>query len=483
MKHTHIPTGCALAFAALFIAPSTLLFAQTRSLPGVQVYTTADTANYRLTKTATLAFAPFDQPLETQPCVFVDPAQTFQTFIGVGGAFTDAAAETFAKLPAAKQQELLKAYFDPKEGIGYAFGRANINSCDFSSDMYTYVKEGDRSLSSFDIAHDRAYKIPLIKKAMQTAGAGFRLFVSPWSPPAWMKDNNNMLQGGKLKPEFYDSWANYFVKFIQAYEKSGVPVWGLSVQNEPMAKQTWESCIYTDQEETDFIKNHLGPVLKKNGLADKKLIAWDHNRDLLYHRASTILSDPKAAKYVWGIGFHWYEVWNGGRQYENVKRVGESFPEKHLLLTEACNYPFSWETFDQWQWGEHYGENMIHDFNNGAVAWTDWNILLDEQGGPNHVGNFCFAPVHAKTGEGSLHYMNSYYYIGHFSKFIRPGAKRIVSSSSRAQLLTTAFRNPDGSTAVVVMNPTDEEIPYRMYVGKQAVETRSLPHSIATLVF
>ncbi|MCB9284559.1 MAG: glycoside hydrolase family 30 protein [Lewinellaceae bacterium] len=446
------------------------------------VFLTADSTEYRLSKTETLTFAPFDQPFEKQACVFVDPTHTFQTFIGIGGALTDASAETFAKLPEAKQAELLQAYYSTENGIGYTFARTNINSCDFSSDMYTYVEDGDAELNTFDIGHDQQFKIPLIKKAIEAAGGKLNMFVSPWSPPAWMKDNNDMLQGGHLQPEYYDAWANYFVKFIQAYEQAGIPVWGLTPQNEPMAKQTWESCIYTAQEETDFIKKSLGPALQKNGLSDKKLIAWDHNRDLLYQRASTYLSDPDAARYIWGIGFHWYELWNGGRQYENVKRVAESFPDKPLLLTEACNYPFSWETFDQWKWGEQYGENMIHDFNNGAVAWTDWNILLDETGGPNHVGNFCFAPIHAKTAEGSLHYMNSYYYIGHFSKFIRPGARRIASSSSRAQLLTTAFLNPDGTIAVVVMNPTNEKIYYRMYLGNEAVETVSWPHSIATLI-
>jgi glucosylceramidase len=324
--------------------------------------------------------------------------------------------------------------------------------------------------------------MPFIRLAMQASGNKMKLFVSPWSPPAWMKDNNNMLQGGKLKPEFYNSWANYYVKFIKGYEKAGIPVWGLTVQNEPMAKQTWESCIYTAEEERDFIKNHLGPVLQKNGLQGKKLIAWDHNRDLLYHRASTILNDPAASKYIWGIGFHWYEVWNGGRQYENVKRVNETFPTKNLMLTEACNYPFSWQTFDQWQWGENYGENILHDLNNGSVAWTDWNVLLDEVGGPNHVNNFCFAPVHAKTGEGSLHYMSSYYYIGHFSKFIKPGAKRIISSSNRAQLLTTAFKNENGELAVVVMNPTNEKFAYKLFIGSKTVDATSLPNSIATLV-
>jgi len=462
----------------LFALFSFFTFAQKATL-----YLTAADSPNRLTKSGTLTLEPFGQPLETQPCVFVDPSETFQTFLGIGGALTDAAAETFAKLPGKKQEEILQAYFSRDKGIGYTLIRTNINSCDFSSDMYTYVKDNDTELASFDVSHDKFFKVPLIKKAIAAAGGKLDFFVSPWSPPAWMKDNNNMLQGGHLKPEFYDAWANYFVKFIQAYEKMGIPVWGLSVQNEPMAKQTWESCIFTAEEERDFIKKSLGPTLQKNGMGDKKLIAWDHNRDLIYQRASTYLHDPEAAKYIWGIGFHWYEDWNGGLQFDNVKRVAEAFPDKNLLLTEACNFPFSWETINEWKWGERYGQNMIQDFNNGAVAWTDWNVLLDETGGPNHVGNFCFAPIHAKTKEGSLTYMNSYYYIGHFSKFIQPGAKRIVSSSSRAQLLTTAFKNPDGSIAVVVMNPTDEKISYRIWMNGKAAETVSPAHSISTLVF
>ena len=129
--------------------------------------------------------------------------------------------------------------------------------------MYTYVTDGDKELKSFNVAHDEKYKNSTDQKAMEAAGGKLNLFVSPWSPPAWMKDNNDMLHGGKLKPEFYDSWANYYVKFIQAYEKEGIPVWGLTVQNEPMAKQTWESCMYTADEERNFIKNNLGPTLQK----------------------------------------------------------------------------------------------------------------------------------------------------------------------------------------------------------------------------
>ena len=238
------------------------------SLPGreVTVYTTADNSNHRLARTETLSFKPMGQPLETQVCVFVDPSRTFQTMLGIGGALTDAAAETFAKLPPAKQQEILNAYFDPSGGIGYTLARTNIHSCDFSSGSYTYVKEGDRELQSFDISHDKQFRIPFIKQALKATGGKLNIFGSPWSPPAFMKDNNDMLHGGKLKLEFYQSWANYYGKFIKAYQQEGVPIWGITIQNEPMATQKWESCIFSGEEERDFLKNYLGPTMRKQGL-------------------------------------------------------------------------------------------------------------------------------------------------------------------------------------------------------------------------
>src|SRR4026209_3091 len=448
----------------------------------VTVYTTADQTEYRLSRTGTATFKPMAQPLETQICVFVDPTRTFQTILGVGGALTDASAETFAKLPKAKQQELLNAYFNRDTGIAYTLARTNIHSCDFSSGSYTYVDEGDKELKTFSVDHDKEFRIPFIKQAIAATGGLLNIFASPWSPPAFMKDNNNMLRGGKLKPEFYQPWANYFTKFIKAYQEEGIPIWGIPIQNEPMATQRWESCIYSAEEERDFLENYLGPTMKREGLAEKKIIAWDHNRDLIYQRVSTILADPKAASFVWGIGYHWYEPWSGGDpMFDNVRLINQTFPEKHLIFTEGCVDAFDAKRMGEWKFGEQYGRSMINDFNSGTVGWTDWNILLDEKGGPNHVANFCFAPVHADTKTGELIYTNSYYYIGHLSKFAHPGARRIASSPTRSPLLSAAFVNPDGKVAVVVMNKTEQKIPYFLWLDGQAAETESLPHSIQTL--
>lgn len=447
----------------------------------VLVYTTADSSDWRLSVTDTLSFAEKGQPFENEVLVFVDPGKSFQTYMGIGAALTDASAEVFAKLSKEKQQEFITAHFDKEKGLGYTIARTNINSCDFSSDMYTYVNDGDKELKSFNIEHDRKFKIPLIKAAMNAAGGKLNLFASPWSPPAWMKTNNDMLHGGKLKAEFYNSWALYYTKFIKEYEKEGIPVWGISIQNEPMATQIWESCLYTADEEKDFLKNHLGPTMEKEGLKEKKIILWDHNRDLIYQRATTYLNDPEVAKYAWGIGFHWYEDWSGGDQmFDNVRRVHEAFPDKPLLFTEGCNGPYKYDQMKLWKWGERYGRSMINDFNNGMTGFTDWNILLDETGGPNHVKNFCFAPVHADTRTGELIYTNAYYYIGHFSKFIQPGAKRISAAASRSQLLTTAFQNPDGSIAVVVMNQTAKATPFFLWINGKAVQSVSQAHSINT---
>ena len=450
----------------------------------ITVYTTAENTRLRISSTDNLNFQPAEPPVETEIYIMVNPAKTFQTFMGIGGAITDASAEVFAKLTAGKQQELLDAYYSRDKGIGYTLARTNIHSCDFSSGSYTYISEGDAALKTFSIAHDQQYRIPLIKKAIATAGGKLLLFVSPWSPPAFMKDTKDMLHGGKLLPQFYQPWANYYARFIKAYEAQGIPVWGTTIQNEPLAKQTWESCNYTAAEERDFIKNYLGPTLQRQGLGNKKIVIWDHNRDLMNYRADIIYSDPAAAKYIWGMGFHWYETWTGGQpMFSNVTNVHQSYPGKNLLFTEGCVERFDTAKYQLWANGERYGLSMINDFNNGTAGWTDWNILLDEQGGPNHVGNFCFAPIHADTRTGELIYTPSYYYIGQFSKFIRPGATRVSAVSSRSSLGCTTFLNTDATMVTVVMNAGAVPVTYKLFVDAQAAAITIMPHAIQTIVY
>lgn len=450
----------------------------------ITVYTTAEDSKLRLTQTDKLDFVTAHQPLEIETSIFVEPKKTFQSFMGIGGAITDASAEVYATLSKEKQKEFLNAYYSKQNGIGYSLLRTTIHSSDFSSESYTYVEEGDKDLKTFSIQHDKKYRIPMIKEAIKTAGGKLKTYVAPWSPPGFMKDTKRMLKGGKLLPEYYQAWANYYTKFIKAYEKEGMPIWGLSTQNEPMATQTWESCIYSAEDERDFIKNYLGPTLKKQGLGDKKIIVWDHNRDLMNQRANVIYTDPEAAKYVWGMGFHWYESWSGGSSmYDNVRKVYEAYPDKKLMFTEGCIEKFDATKYQFWANGERYGTSMINDFNNGTVAWTDWNILLDQNGGPNHVGNFCFAPIHADTRTGELIYTPSYFYIGHFSKFIDLNAKRVSSAVSRSALLSTSFLNPDGKMVTIVMNTTNDKVLYNLIIGSNKTVVDIPAHAIQTLVY
>ncbi len=449
----------------------------------VVVYSTEKNSADRLALKGNLTFTDATQPQESEIAVFVNPTKLFQSFIGIGGAITDASSEVFYKLSEEKQNELINAYYG-EDGIDYTLLRTTIHSCDFSSESYTYVEEGDKDLATFSIDRDKKMRIPMIKRAMAKATDSLLFYVSPWSPPAFMKGSENMLKGGKLLPEFYQSWASYYVKFIKAYEAEGMPIWGLTIQNEPMAVQKWESCIYTAEEERDFLKNYLGPTLEREGLGDKNIVVWDHNRDLISHRANTILGDSEAAKYVWGVGFHWYETWAGGEpMWDNLRNVQESFPDKELLFTEGCVESFDETQYQRWSNGERYGISMINDFNCGTVGWTDWNILLDHTGGPNHVGNYCFAPIHADTRSDELIFTPSYYYIGHFSKFIRPHAKRVSTACSRSTLLSTSFLNQDGKMVTVVLNATEEAIRYKLIVGGYQTEVEIPAHAIQSLIY
>ena len=445
----------------------------------IEVFRTARNTGERLTPAAPLTFGT-DLELAI-PSIFVDPSKRFQVMEGFGGAFTESAAVTFAKMDANAQDAILKAYFDPEKGHGYTLCRTHINSCDFCLDNYAYTEfPEDNHLDQFSIERDRRALIPFIRAAMKAAGGSLKLFASPWSPPAWMKTNGVMNFGGKLKPEYRDVWARYYARYVKAYAQEGIPMWGLSVQNEPEAVQTWDSCIYSAQEERDFVRDYLGPTLQAEDLGNLRLIIWDHNRDRMYERAKVVYDDPEAAKYVWGTGFHWYE----GDHFDNVQRVHDAFPDKALLFTEGCQE--GGPHLGEWGLGERYAHSMINDLNRWTVGWVDWNLLLNENGGPNHVGNYCSAPIIADTKLGTMdgiYYQSSYFYIGHFSRFIKPGAQRITCAPTVEALETTAFCNTDGRVAVVVMNRTEKAIPFNIKITGAATLTEAPAHSISTYRF
>ncbi|WP_270182698.1 glycoside hydrolase family 30 protein [Alkalihalobacillus sp. CinArs1] len=408
--------------------------------------------------------------------ISINPDKTFQTIVGFGGAFTEAAAYSLSLISKEKRQEILHNYFDPEEGLGYRLGRTHINSCDFSLENYTYVEEGDTSLESFSIDREKELVIPLIKDAAKIAGENITIVSSPWSPPHWMKSNKEMNHGGSLLKEYMPVWAEYYVKYIEAMEDEGIPIWGITIQNEPEAKQVWDSCLYTAEDERDFIKDHLGPTLQKHGKSDLKVIIWDHNRDVVYERAKTVLSDQEAAKYVWGTGLHWYV----SEEFENLSKVHHAFPNKHLIFTEGCIE--GGVQLGAWHTGERYARNIMGDINNYLEAWIDWNIVLNEEGGPNHVGNYCDAPVIVDTKKDEVHYNSSFYYIGHFSKYVKPGAVRIDHTKSSNLIQSSTFRNPSGEIVVVMMNQGDESVAVNIDLNSEKFSVEMPRHSISTFL-
>ena len=401
------------------------------------------------------------------------PDIEYQEIVGFGGAFTEAASTTLDKLGSENREKVLKLYFDPEEGIGYNLGRIHMNSCDFSLGNYSCVEEHDETLESFQIKRDKGSVIPMIREAMAYGDIG--IFSSPWSPPAYMKTNGQMNLGGKLKEEYFELWAEYYVKFIEEYQKCGINIWGITVQNEPKAVQPWDSCVYTAGEERDFVKNYLGPKMEKIGV---KIMFWDHNKERVISRSKVMLGDEEAGKYIYGIAFHWYS----GDHFEQLEMFHRLYPDKALVFSEGC-YEYSLGEQDTVKIGEKYAHDMIGNFNHYCNLFCDWNLLLDERGGPNHVGNYCDAPIMADTQNDTLYVHDSYYYIGHFSRYVKKGAKRIGSSKWTSAIDTVSFKNPDGSIVSIVLNTTEDELPFSFSIQGKIVKSTAEAHSIGTYIF
>ena len=401
----------------------------------------------------------------------------YQEIFGFGGAFTEASAYNYSLLDAKAKKEFLTKYFDRKDGIGYNFGRTHINSCDFSLDVYSYVEDGDETLATFNIDRDRKYIIPFLKDAQEVSKEEIVLLASPWSPPAYMKTNGCALSGGKLQEKYRNLWALYYAKYIKAYKDEGIKISAITIQNEPKATQTWESCVWTAEEEREFIENYLAPTLKREGLSDIKIVIWDHNKERAYERAKDILSSEVAYDEVWAVGHHWYS----GDHFEGLTLIHEQL-HKPNICTEFCvgdgGFGVPIEN------AEKYAKSICQNLNHYMIASCDWNLLLDDEGGPFHdrLTGGCNAPVRYDRETKQLEYTPVYYYIGHFSKFVERGAKRIAVTRYTDKIYTSAFRNLDGSIIIVVMNPTEHDEDAIIRYDKTNTCCKVQAHSIITVV-
>ena len=421
----------------------------------------------------------------------INQEKHFQTISGFGGAFTEASAYLLNQLGKENREKILRAYF-AREGANYSLTRTHMNSCDFSLNNYSYTPvENDINLEHFSVEEDKDDLIPMIKEAMAISEDGFRLFASPWTAAPWMKDNNSWV-GGKLLPKYYDSWALFFSKYVDAYKAEGIDIWGFTVENEPHGNgNNWESMIYSPQEMTNFVQNHLGPTLEADGKGDLVILGYDQNREGLNEWVDEMYKDEASSKYFDGTAIHWYEstydFFPKALQYAHEKA-----PNKYLIQTEACvddEIPV-WKN-DAWYWKKEatdwgykwredekkylhpkyapvnrYARDIIGCLNNWVDGWVDWNMVLDKQGGPNWKKNWCIAPVIVDPEKDEVYFTPLYYVMAHFSKFIRPGAKIIEVTNSDPALMVAAAENPDTSISVVVFNEGKTEKSYTLELGE-----------------
>ena len=465
----------------------------------VAVYQTSASGDQLTTKTEF-------NPSDSASSIKILPEQKFQTITGFGGSFTQSSAHLLNGLSKEKRKEVIDAYFSD-EGARYSLTRTHMNSCDFSTEQYFYAPVADdMNLDSFSIEHDRGDIIPFIKEAMAVSSDGFNIISSPWTAPPWMKDNNHHV-GGKLLPKYYEPWALFYSKYLDAYKAEGIDIWGLTVVNEPHGNgNNWESMHFSPKEMTDFVRDYMGPQLEKDG-HDVKILGYDQNRAGIKEWVDEMYKDEASSKYYSGTAIHWYEstyeVFPEDLQYAHNKA-----PNKYLIETEGCvdsevpkwkddNWYWSKEATDWgWDWAtekdkylhpkyapvNRYARDIIGCLNNWVDGWIDWNMLLDKQGGPNWFENWCVAPVLVDTETDEVYYTPIYYTMAHFSKFIRPGALRIGMETDDKDLQATAAQNPDGTIAIVVFNEDNRAKTFTIELNGSSKSISIDPQAIQTIV-
>ncbi|MEY8849221.1 glycoside hydrolase family 30 beta sandwich domain-containing protein [Psychroserpens sp. XS_ASV72] len=454
-----------------------------------------------------LAKVPLLQTDDSLMTIKISPEITYQKITGFGGAFTESSAYLLNKLSKENREKILKAYFS-KDGANYSLTRTHMNSCDFSLNQYSYAPvEEDMDLEHFSVNEDKDDLIPMIKDAIATSEEGFKIFASPWTAPPWMKDNKEWV-GGKLLPKYYDTWALFFSKYIDAYKSEGIDIWGFTVENEPHGNgNNWESMHFTPEEMTDFVQHHLGPKLERDGHGDKIILGYDQNRAGLKEWVDVMYRDEASSKYFDGTAIHWYEstyeVFPEALQYAHHKA-----PNKFLIETEGCvdsEVP-KWKD-DLWYWSKEatdwgwdwaaedekylhpkyapvnrYARDIIGCLNNWVDGWVDWNMVLDRQGGPNWFKNWCVAPVIVDPENDEIYFTPLYYTMAHFSKYIRPNAEIIDVNNPDKELLVSAAKNPDLSIAVVVFNEGPNEKSFELDIDSKKAKIKISPQALQTII-
>ncbi|MCL4115484.1 UNVERIFIED_CONTAM: hypothetical protein GTU68_023908 [Idotea baltica] len=438
----------------------------------VEVYETSASGNH-LKKLQNFSS---DENQEGVVQVTLLPSEKRQTITGFGGSFTESTAYLLNKLSKKNRDSIIEAYFG-ESGSNYSLTRTHMNSCDFSLSQYSYAPiEDDKNLEYFTIQEDKDDIIPMIKDAMKVSKDGFKILSSPWTASPWMKDNKAWV-GGKLLPEYYDTWALFFSKYIDAYKAEGIDIWGFTVENEPLGNgNNWESMHYTPDEMTNFVQNHLGPKLEADGHS-AKILGYDQNREHLNEWVDSQYKNEATSKYFDGTAIHWYA--STFHYYpEELQYAHHKAPNKYLIQSEACvdsEIPV-WKD-DAWYWKKEatdwgwdwapekdkpmhpkyapvnrYARDIIGCLNNYVDGWIDWNMVLNKQGGPNWFKNWCVAPIIVDEENDEVYFTPIYYTLAHFSKFIRPEAKVINLENSDKDLMVTAAENLDGKIAVVIFN-------------------------------
>lgn len=448
------------------------------------------------------------------------PDLTFQEIEGFGGALTDTVGYLYSKMNETDKKQFLEDHFG-KDGQHYRFIRMHMDSCDYSLEEYQAVADpiADPELTTFSIERDRTYMIPLLKDAMAMTVEPFSVLLSPWSPPKQWKtpparpkndasvygagfdlsaftpeiDYNtpSRCHGGSLKKEYYRSWALYLAKYVQAYLDEGIPVTMMTLQNETIAATNWDSCVWSAKEQKAFLKDHLYPVFKEAGLTDTVgLYIWDHNKERVVEFAREMIDD-ETAWMIEGIAFHWYS----GDHFESLAMARTLFPNKKLMGSECCalhppgktspfaalsgvNGPSIAEV--EYEDAAAYGHDIIGDLNNGMNRWIDWNLCVDKNGGPRHVSSGFGAPVCANE-DSTYRKLLTYHYIGHFSRFLLPGAKRIGHSRCDDKAELTAAKNPDGSLAVVLLNRGQADVSCAIRMDGQIIRISLPSKTISTI--